>query len=162
MMNKLAFQNVKQSARDYLVYFMTMSVVTALMFSFHTLLYSKDVQEMFQIAAIMEIMILLATFFIVLIVAWLIHYMIRFILEKRSREFGIYLLIGMKKKQISRLYIRENILLGTGAFLVGMGLGCFLQQILLAVFYSMVQMDYHMHLEFNPNCIRMTDRKSVV
>ena len=156
MMNKLAFQNVKQSARDYLVYFMTMSIVTALMFSFHTLLYSKDVQEMFQIAAIMEIMILLATFFIVLIVARLIHYMIRFILEKRSREFGIYLLIGMKKKQISRLYIRENILLGTGAFLVGMGLGCLLQQILLAVFYSMVQMDYHMHLEFNPNCIRMT------
>ena len=45
MMNKLAFQNVKQSARDYLVYFMTMSVVTALMFSFHTLLYSKDVSN---------------------------------------------------------------------------------------------------------------------
>ena len=40
----------------------------------------------------------IATFFIVLIVACLINYMIRFMLEKRSQEFGIYLLLGMKKE----------------------------------------------------------------
>lgn len=156
MMNKLAFRNVKRSARDYLVYFMTMAVVTALMFSFHTLLFSKDVQKLFDMAIMMEVMIGIATFFIVLIVEWLINYMVRFILEKRSQEFAIYLLIGMKKRQISRLYIRENIMLGMGAFIAGMGLGFLLQQILLSVFYSMVQMDFHIHLEFNLNCILVT------
>lgn len=157
MMNKLVFRNVKRSAKDYMVYFITMTVVTALMFSFNTLLFSKDIQKMFEMGAdIMPIMIGLATFFIILIVAWLINYMVRFTLEKRSREFGIYLLIGMKKKEISRLYIRENLLLGTGAFIIGMGSGFLLQQILLSIFYSMVQMDYHLHLEFNKNCILMT------
>ena len=43
MLGKLTVRNVRRSARDYLVYFMTMAVVTALMFSFHTLLFSKDV-----------------------------------------------------------------------------------------------------------------------
>ena len=43
----------------------------------------------------------MATFFIVLIVAWLINYMARFMLEKRSREFATYLLIGLKKKELS-------------------------------------------------------------
>lgn len=156
MMNKLAFRNVKRSARDYLVYFMTMAVVTALMFSFNTLLFSKDVQELFDMADIMAVMTGIATFFIVLIVAWLINYMVRFILEKRSREFGIYLLIGMKKREISMLYIRENVMLGMGAFLAGMGLGFLLQQILLSVFYSMIRMDYRIHLELNKNCILMT------
>ncbi len=156
MLNKLAFRNVKRSAKDYLVYFLTMAAVTALMFSFNTLIFSKDVQEMFDIAGVMAAMIGLATFFIVLIIAWLINYMVRFILEKRSREFGIYLLIGMKKKAIARLYIRENLLLGLGAFLTGMGLGALLQQILLSIFYSMVQMDYHLHLEFNRSCLLMT------
>lgn len=98
----------------------------------------------------------LATFFIVLIVAWLINYMVHFILEKRSREFGIYLLAGMKKKEIAGLYLFENLLLGTGAFFVGMLLGFFLQQILLSIFYSMIQMNYHLHLEFSWNCIVMT------
>lgn len=156
MLNKLVFRNVKNSSRDYLVYFLTMSVVTALMFSFNTLLFSKDVQNMFEMAGIMAAMIGLATFFIVLIVAWLINYMVRFILEKRSREFGTYLLIGMKRGKIAKLYIRENLLLGTGAFVIGMGLGAVLQQILLSVFYSMVQMNYHLRLELNRNCILMT------
>ena len=34
MMCKLALRNVKRMAKDYIVYFMTMAVVTALMFSF--------------------------------------------------------------------------------------------------------------------------------
>lgn len=156
MMYKLALRNVKRSARDYLVYFLTMAVVTALMFSFHTLLFSKDVQEMFQVAGIMAVMIGIATFFIVVIIAWLIRYMVRFILEKRGREFGIYLLVGFHKKEITRLYIRENLLLGFGAFAVGIVLGMLFQQILLAIFYTMVQMDYHLHLEWNRNCILMT------
>lgn len=37
---------------------------------------------------------------ILIIVAWLINYMTRFILEKRSREFAIYLLSGMKKNKL--------------------------------------------------------------
>lgn len=156
MLSKLAFRNVKRSAKDYMVYFLTMAVVTALMFSFHTLLFSKDVQDMFDIAGLMAVMIGLATFFIVLIIAWLIHYMVRFILEKRSREFGTYLLLGMKKKQIARLYIRENLLLGAGAFVVGIGFGALLSQILLAVLYSMIQMDYHLRLEFSSSCLSLT------
>lgn len=156
MLNKLAFRNVIRSARDYLVYFLTMTVVTALMFSFNTLLFSKDVQNMFEIAGIMAAMTGIATFFIVLIVAWLINYMVRFILEKRSREFATYLLIGMKRKEIARLYFRENLLLGAGAFIIGMGLSVLLSQILMAVFYSMVQVDYHLHLELNIGCIFMT------
>ena len=128
MMCKLAFRNVKRMAKDYIVYFMTMAVVTALMFSFHTLLFSKDVQNLFQMDAMMSVMTGLATAFIVPIIAWLINYMVRFILEKRSREFGIYLLVGVKKKEIARLYFTENLLLGAGAFLVGMGLGLLFQQ----------------------------------
>ena len=156
MLNKLAFRNVQRSVRDYLVYFLTMSVVTALMFSFHTLLFSEDIQEMYEMAGIMAVMIGLATFFIILIVAWLMNYMVRFILEKRSREFAIYLLIGMKKKEIVRLYLRENLLLGAGAFVIGLGIGALLQQILLSVFYSMIQMEYHLHLEWNRSCFLLT------
>ena len=138
MMFKLAVQNVRRSARDYLVYFFTMAVVTALMFSFNTLLFSRDLLNMFETAGIMEVMIGLATFFILLIIAWLINYMVRFILEKRSREFGIYLLIGFKKKEIAKLYIRENLILGAGAFAAGLVFGILLQQILMSVFYAMV------------------------
>lgn len=156
MLNKLAIRNVKRSARDYLVYVITMTFVTALMFAFNSILFSPDIRKRLDMAGIMAAMVGLATFFIVIIVAWLINYMVRFMLEKRSREFGTYLLLGMRKKEISRLYMRENAVLGAGAFLVGIVLGMLLQQILMAVLYAMIQTDYDIHLEFNQWCILMT------
>ena len=151
MLNKLAFRNMKRSARDYLVYILTMTVVTALMYSFNSLFFQNELAVYFSLggADMMSAMISLATFFIVLIVAWLINYMVRFMLEKRSTEFGIYLLLGMKKKTVSQLYIRENILLGCAAFLLGCVLGVLLQQILLTIMFSMVRMEYHLHISIN-------------
>ncbi|MCI9142981.1 MAG: ABC transporter permease [Lachnospiraceae bacterium] len=153
---RLALRNVQRSARDYLVYFLTMMLVTAIMFAFHSLMFSRDIMQLFEGAGILAVMIGLATFFVVLIMAWLINYMVRFILEKRSREFGIYLLIGMKKKEISRLYMRESLLLGVVAFLGGLALGLLLQQILLAALYSMIQMEYQVRLEWSRACLITT------
>ena len=156
MLSKLALRNVMRSARDYLVYFLTMTVVSAIMFAFHSLLFSKEIQQLFEMAVIFAVLVGLATFFVVLIVAWLINYMVRFILEKRSREFGIYLLIGMKKKEISRLYMRESLLLGAAAFAGGLALGILLQQILLAILYSMIMMEYRPRLEWSMGCLITT------
>lgn len=105
----------------------------------------------------MALMIGIATFFIVLIVAWLINYMVRFMLEKRSREFGIYLLIGMNKKEVSGLYMKENYA-ARCVFLCDRtcGLGMLLQQVLLVVLYSVIQVELRPHLEFNGYCFLMT------
>lgn len=126
------------------------------MFAFNSLLFSEDIQEMFQEVEIMEVMLGLATFFIVLIIAWPINYMLRFILEKRSREFGIYLLWAWEKGRSLKLYMRENMLLGAGAFLAGLVFGMLVQQILMSVLCSMVLMDFRLNIEINRTCLVMT------
>lgn len=155
MLGKLAFRNMKRSAGDYLVYTLTMTVVTALMYAFNSLIF-QNVIETSEMAIMMKAMLGMATVFIVLIVAWLINYMVHFMLEKRSTEFGIYMLLGMKKKMISRLYMRENILLGTLSFIVGIPLGILFQQVLLAVMSAMVYMEYKIQISFNIWTILMT------
>ena len=155
MLGKLAFRNMKRSAGDYLVYTLTMTVVTALMYAFNSLIF-QNVIETSEMAIMMKAMLGMATVFIVLIVAWLINYMVHFMLEKRSAEFGIYMLLGMKKKTISRLYMRENILLGALSFIVGIPLGILFQQVLLAVMSAMVYMEYKIQISFNIWTILMT------
>lgn len=158
MLNKLAFRNMKRSARDYMVYLLTMTLVTALMYSAASLFFQNDLADHFRLenVDVMAVMLGLATFFIVLVVAWLINYMVRFMLEKRSTEFGIYLLLGMRKKTVSRLYIRENMLLGGAAFLLGCPLGVLMRQILLTIMFSMMQTEYHIRLSFSFGTIQMT------
>lgn len=156
MLNKLAFRNMKRSARDYLVYIFTMTMVAALMYAFNSLIFQNELMEYFDTDDTMKIMIVLATIFIVLIVAWLINYMVRFMLEKRSNEFGIYMLLGMKKETISGLYIRENILLGVIAFALGTALGVLFGQVLLAIMFAMVKMEYHLQLSFQISTLLLT------
>lgn len=156
MLAKLSFRNMKRSVRDYTVYMLTMTVITAFMYAFNSLIFQNELNKHLETESMMEVMIGFATFFIILIVAWLIHYMVRFMLEKRSGEFGIYLLLGMKKKMISRLYMRENMLLGGISFLGGIVFGILLQQVLMTVMFAMVRMAYRLHISFHKGTILMT------
>lgn len=148
IMNKLSYRNMKRSAKDYLVYMLTMTLVVALLYAFGSLIFQNELEQYFsmKLQGLMGVMIGLATFFIMLIVSWLINYMVKFMLERRSAEFGIYLLLGMKKRTIARLYIRENFLLGGVSFLIGTAAGILLQQVLMAVMFSMVQMEYRLSI----------------
>lgn len=156
MLNKLAFRNAKRSAKDYIVYLITMTMMAAMMFAFDSMMFSEDILSMCQEAGILAAMLGLASAFIIGIIAWLIHYMVRFMLEKRSREFGTYLLLGMSKKQVSGVYMRENVLMGTMAFGLGMVAGLFLQQILMTVFYQIFSKDYKLHIEIRGWCMLVT------
>ncbi len=148
IMKKLSFRNMKRSTKDYLVYMLTMTLVVALIYAFGSLIFQNGLEQYFsmKLQGLMGVMIGLATFFIMLIVSWLINYMVKFMLERRSAEFGIYLLLGMKKRTIARLYIRENFLLGGVSFLIGTAAGILLQQVLMAVMFSMVQMEYRLSI----------------
>ena len=84
MLGKLAFRNMKRSARDYLVYVLTMTLVTALVYAFSSLIFRKDFIKIDVWNDMMGTMVIVASVFVVLIAAWLIGYMVRFILEKEA------------------------------------------------------------------------------
>lgn len=151
MLNKLALRNAGRLWKDYLLYFLTLCMIVALIFSFHSLLFSKDIYEMIRFgnsgelstAGTMLIAFLsVSTVVIIAITAWLIHYMTRFILERRSREFVVYLLAGMQKRQIAALFGKENAILGLCALCAGLLFGCGLRQILFYAFYQSIGKHY--------------------
>lgn len=156
MLGKLALGNAKRSFRDYFIYLMTMVVITALMFSFDSMIFSDAIRRISEQAGMFGMMIGLATFFVVIIIVWLTHYMIRFMAEKRSREFATYLLLGFRKKQVARLFFRENMLIGAAAFGIGLAPGMFLQQIFTTAIYAMIQSDYQIRIEWSLPALAMT------
>jgi len=150
MLNILTLRNVKRSARDYLIYLVTMTIIGALMFAFHGMIFSTDMRAIYGEFAAFAALIGMASFFIMFIVIWLVHYMVNFMLEKRSREFGTYLLLGMEKKQITRIFRRENMILGVVSMLLGLLPGFIFQKIFINMFYAILDVDYRMSLEFSP------------
>lgn len=156
MLNKLALRNARRSFREYFLYFFTMILITALMFSFHSMIYSKAILTLAADGGMFGVMIALASVFIVFIVLWLIHYMVNFMAKRRSREFALYMLLGFHKKQISRLFLKENMVLGALAFLAGLIPGIFLQQVLTAAVYGVLEASYKIRPEFNLKTLFLT------
>ena len=165
MLNKLALRNAGRLWKDYLNYFLTLCMITALTFSFHLLLFSEDIRAMIHYGERGELSTagtMLITFMsvstavIFIIVAWLINYMTRFILEKRSREFAVYLLSGMKKSQIASLYMKETLFLGVCALCLGLVFGSWLRQALFYVFYKSIGKNYRVNTEISAGSILLT------
>ena len=150
MLNKLTLRNAKRSAKDYLIYLVTMVIISALMFGFHGMIFSSDMRALYGEFAVFAALIGIASFFIMFIVIWLVHYMVNFMLEKRSREFGTYLLLGMKKIQITRIFRRENIILGVLSMLLGVLPGFLCQKIFVNAFYAILDAEYRISAEFSP------------
>lgn len=149
MLNKVALKNAKRSIRDYLLYLLTMIMISALMFAFNSMIFSEDILKLCSTAGIMAIFIGLASIFIVFVVAWLVHYMVRFMMENKSKEFGTYLLLGMKKQEVASLFMKENALVGLLGFIMGILPGIFLQQLFTTIFFSMFGTDYLIKIEFS-------------
>ncbi|MDD3251815.1 MAG: ABC transporter permease [Lachnospiraceae bacterium] len=156
MIEKLGFRSAKNSFSDYLIYIVTMAMIVALMLSFNSLLFSKEIQEMSEMFGIMSIILLIATVFIVFIAAWLVNYMIVFSFQRKSKEYAIYMLLGMKQREIARIYLIENLILSSISFLAGIVVGLFVQQILMTIFYSMMNTAYYVSIRINPESLLLT------
>ena len=52
-------------------------------------------------------------------------------LKRRSREIGLYQLIGLSKSKVARLLIIENVLLSAGALIIGIGAGMLVSRLFL-------------------------------
>lgn len=65
-----------------------------------------------------------------LISSFIVSYAVRFILGQRKKEFAAYELLGMEIGSIQKLFLIENTVIGTAAFLSGISLGTVLAGIL--------------------------------
>ncbi len=128
MFSKLAAKNVGRSVKDYGVWFLTIVFAVCLFYVFNAL----ETQAVFQYLgsgptaptaqAIRELVGMLSIF-VWVVLAFLILYASGFLIRRRKKELGTYLLLGMGRGQVARLLLLETAGMGLLALLVGLGLG---------------------------------------
>ncbi len=156
MLSKLALRNAKRSAKDYGIYLLTVTLIFSLLYAFNMIMYSEDIQMLNKMMASMKYTIIIASVFIVFICAWMVHYMNRFMLQRRSREFGIYMTLGISNRAISKLFLRENILMGTISFLFSLVTGTFLYQFLTLIIMNIFEANYRVKITFSHEALLLT------
>ncbi|MDR2106331.1 MAG: ABC transporter permease [Coriobacteriales bacterium] len=132
MLPKLALGNVKKSIRDYSVYFITMAFAVCIFYIFNSI---ESQQAMMQTSEGQQMALkLLGKFmdvfsvFISAALCFLIIYANGFLIRRRKKEFGIYLILGMEKGAISRILVMETVLVSTAGLIAGLLMGVLVSQ----------------------------------
>ena len=149
MLSKLSIRNVKRSLKDYLIYMVTITLSFSLIFSFNLIAFSRDLTELSEHMENFKYAILFVSMIVIFVVGWLINYTMHFMFEKRSKEFGTYMLLGIKKKEINKLFLLENIFLGSIAVVLSFFIGTLFSILLSAIIMNIFEMPYQIALSIH-------------
>ena len=155
-LSELSLRNARRQARDYLVYFVTVVMAAALLYSFNALAFSQEIKTLSEGMKMLPVMIGLASVVVVCVFGWLVAYATRFMLLRRGRELGTYLLIGLENKQVARLFFLENLAVGGCALALGTILGGLLYQMFQAIVLALFGLPYHFAFGFSPPALGLT------
>lgn len=149
MLGKLAVRNVKRSARDYVIYLITIIISFSLIFALNLISTSEAVLELSQGLTYFQYIMYGINVIVLGVICFLINYTTKFIFEKRSKEFGMYALLGIKKRKINKMFLLENLLLGFVALLVSMPIGFAISQFLSIFIVRLLEWPQAIFIELN-------------
>ena len=145
MLFKLSIRNMKKSFKDYAIYFLTLVLGVAIFYMFNSL---DSQQAMFQVSQSTRDMISLMiellgmiSVFIAIVLGFLIVYANNFLVNRRKREFGIYMTLGMGRRKISTIILFETILVGILSLVVGIFIGVFASQFMSILVAKLFEAD---------------------
>ncbi len=132
MTGKLALRNMKRSMSDYAVYFVTLIIGISVFYVFNAISDQKVVLSIYKsdysVIDLLRNIISVASVIVSVVLAFLVVYASNFLIRRRKKEFGVYMLLGMGKKKIAGILMMETVIIGIISLVVGLGIGIILSQ----------------------------------
>lgn len=155
---KLIFKNAKRSARDYLVYIVTLTICATLFYSFLSVssrYYKPDIGSDYKFTLLGDSM-KLAICTVTLILLFLIWFVNNYMLRCRQKEFAVQAILGMEAKTIGRLFFAETFVMGICAVGLGIVLGVVSSQFVTAMLLTAYGKSYQPTWTFFPDTVLLT------
>lgn len=162
MFSKLAIRNVRRSFRDYGIYFLTLTFGVCLFYTFNSVegqgAMAYLARREHPAAEAITMLVDIFSVFVAVVLACLILYANRFLLRRRKRELGTYLLLGLSQWQVSRLLFLETGVIGLISLGAGLVLGVLASFGLSAFTLTMFELDVSglLGLSFSMKAARKT------
>ncbi|PKG23450.1 ABC transporter permease [Niallia nealsonii] len=153
--NQLIFRSLKKNIKNYYLYVFALIFSVALYFSFVTLQYDPAMDatkgSIKGGAAIRTASILL-----IAIVAIFLFYANNIFIKRRSKEIGLFQLIGMTKGKIFCIISTENIMLYFGSLTIGTFIGFAVSKLIKLILFKITGIDQVASLTFSGQALAQT------
>ncbi|MCM3173067.1 ABC transporter permease [Paenibacillus sp. MER 99-2] len=154
-LNHIIIRNLRKNLKNYYLYVFALIFSVALYFSFVTLQYDSSMTEVENsvkgAAAIGTSSVLL-----IVIVAIFLLYANTIFIKRRSKEIGLFQLIGLTKGKIFRILSVENFILYFGSMIIGVLIGFLGSKLILMILFKIIGVDAITKLVFSPMALVQT------
>lgn len=158
---QFAINNVVRNKRIYLAHFLSSTFSVMIFFTYALLLFHPDLKEGLKGSSNTVTMLANQGFLIAEIIIFIFSflfllYSVGSFLKTRKKEFGIFQIIGMTRKQMNRLLFMENMCIGLAAIVTGVGLGMIFAKLILLICGSMLAVEESLRFYFPGKAIALT------
>ena len=158
MYAKLVLRNAKRSAKDYLVYIVTLTICVTLFYSFLSIsssYYQPDIGSEYNFTVLsdgMKVAICVITLFLLFLIRFVNNYMLR----RKQKEFAVQSIMGMEQKTVGRLFFAETFVMGMISIAIGIFLGVFCSQFITAMLLTSYGKSYELTWTLFPDTVLLT------
>ena len=135
---KLAWVNARGRLRDYLTFLVSNCVLVAMFYIFAAIYYNEDIAFL-KTSDTYKPAFLAFAVVVLVFSAVFIWYSSSFFVQKRKQEIATYMLVGMSKRQVSRMLFIEQILIGLISMAAGLLVGILFYKLFAMVLVNMVR-----------------------
>ena len=125
---RLAIDGMRKNKRLYLPYLLTCAGMV-MMFYILASLARSPLMDTMRGGGTMAVVLILGTFVIAAFALLFLLYTNSFLIRRRNKEFGLYNILGMNKRNISRILFWETLLSAAFALVVGLAGGLLLSKL---------------------------------
>lgn len=123
----ISLKNIRKSFKNYLIFFITTIFGVAIFYVFNSLsdqavmlrINESSVSLVDTLGSVMSVI----SVFVAVVLGFLIVYANTFLIKRRNKEFGIYLVLGMGKVKVAAILIIETVVIGIISMAVGLVAG---------------------------------------
>lgn len=140
---KMAVTNIRSNRRFYVPFLLTVLLVTAMFYNMCSVSRNPAFLENGTMEMILEFGVVLLAIFSGIFV----FYTNSFLMKRRKRELGLYHILGLEKRHITKILVHETLMMGVagifGGLLAGLLLDRLMFLIILKIYHYPVTVSHH-------------------
>ena len=148
-LSQLVYRSMLKNMKSYYLYFFSLIFSVTLYFSFKTLRYNDEVTNQLKDGSSASMGFEVATYLLYFIILIFVLYANKIFMNRRSKEIGLYQLIGMSKGLIFRLIAIENMVLFGGAVIIGIAIGFLISRLFAMILLKIIGSNYVLGISFS-------------
>ncbi|OPJ57726.1 ABC transporter permease [Clostridium oryzae] len=150
----MALCNIKSKFKNYWTFFLSSTFSVFVLYIFLSIINNDRVKSELGGKKTFTMLFIVASCVIATFSAFFIWYANSFMIKSRKKEFALYMILGMSKKQAAWLAFIENLITIAAAFCAGIVLGLVFNKFFIMLLYQMIGVTGDVQFQFSIKALR--------